>query len=107
MLARVQGHCGCANITRVGRSWDASIRVATGHWLGVRATLPGALSYLNRHQDPAAAAISQNPAAAINTGANLIAAWWKQSVCHHSGFSATLPCAAVLTALAYSILRPR
>ncbi|HWB59277.1 MAG TPA: hypothetical protein VG733_07285, partial [Chthoniobacteraceae bacterium] len=59
MLARVQGHCGCANITSTGSPEGFEIPLPAGHTAGTAARVPGTFSYFQKYAKPAATTASQ------------------------------------------------
>src|SRR5712671_3084183 len=59
MLARVQGHCGWATITSVGRSVASWTWESAGHADVTWPTLPGEFSYLSRTCPPKTAVPAQ------------------------------------------------
>src|SRR6266480_3256423 len=59
MLARVHGHCGCAAITSVGRSFASWTVEFAGHDENTWPILPGEFSYLSRACPPQTAVPAQ------------------------------------------------
>src|ERR1700759_960731 len=72
MLARLQGHCGWTNITRVSPVGLNGILLPLGQCVGISTSTPGVLAYCANTYRPTSAAPSQAAARRVQKKARLL-----------------------------------